>query len=289
MPIVGVPNVGNACGTCRSNDVPIEDPMPIVGVPNVGNTCYMNASLQILAAFYMDKIQKIPPSLKTILVKINAGGSEPVGSTLLPQLIDDLDKQGLKFDGESIKELNQQDAFLFLSGLHGLKPFLPPLNIERYWKDRYKQGEFEVIIDDRIVLNIDCFSHQESTTFKNLINNFFRYRELPNGNSQFLKLGGQDEVLPVYLQRFFIDPKTGKDMKIETRYHGSLLIQIVKFQYVLAGFIMHSGNTGGGHYTAYIKKEDQWYHADDSNITPVTEKEAEKAAEIAYLLFYKKQ
>jgi ubiquitin C-terminal hydrolase len=57
--------------------------------------------------------------------------------------------------------------------------------------------------------------------------------------------------------------------------------------YQLAGFIVHSGGFGGGHYTAYAKKGGKWYLYNDANVYTPLEQEIAKAAETAYIYFYK--
>jgi ubiquitin carboxyl-terminal hydrolase 20/33 len=57
-------------------------------------------------------------------------------------------------------------------------------------------------------------------------------------------------------------------------------------EYRLTGVICHIGSVLGGHYTAFVRKGDRWFLADDSHITPVswdTVMECE-----AYVLFYQK-
>ncbi|NGX31366.1 MAG: hypothetical protein K940chlam8_00733 [Chlamydiae bacterium] len=55
----------------------------------------------------------------------------------------------------------------------------------------------------------------------------------------------------------------------------------------LQSFIVHDGYTmKGGHYVSYVKKQDQWYRCDDSQVRPAKEAEAFRAAGDAYLFFY---
>ena len=54
--------------------------------------------------------------------------------------------------------------------------------------------------------------------------------------------------------------------------------------YRLMGVICHIGSVMGGHYTAFIRKGDTWYLADDCRIVPVS---VEVVLECeAYVLFY---
>jgi len=52
----------------------------------------------------------------------------------------------------------------------------------------------------------------------------------------------------------------------------------------------HYGGLGGGHYTAFGKNllDKQWYHLDDSQVTPLTNTNQIKTS-AAYVLFYKRR
>lgn len=58
-----------------------------------------------------------------------------------------------------------------------------------------------------------------------------------------------------------------------------------KFKYNLYSVILHSGSTRGGHYTSIVKKDNKWYHFNDSNVKEVTDiNEIKKTT--PYMLFY---
>ena len=48
----------------------------------------------------------------------------------------------------------------------------------------------------------------------------------------------------------------------------------------------HYGGTGGGHYTAFVKSENNWYEMDDSRVSPTDEDRI--VSNSAYLLFYER-
>lgn len=58
--------------------------------------------------------------------------------------------------------------------------------------------------------------------------------------------------------------------------------------YALSGIVMHHGQMGYGHYTAYVKPlgGTHWYECDDGVVTPVSESAVLRATSAAYLLFY---
>ena len=56
--------------------------------------------------------------------------------------------------------------------------------------------------------------------------------------------------------------------------------------YTLRAVIVHHGQAGGGHYTAFVRSADhQWYHCDD-NLEPKAVSTAKVLAAEAYMLFY---
>ena len=48
--------------------------------------------------------------------------------------------------------------------------------------------------------------------------------------------------------------------------------------YDLISVVTHKGPAGSGHYTAYVKLRDQWYHCNDSTIKPLRKSEIEEIA-----------
>lgn len=61
--------------------------------------------------------------------------------------------------------------------------------------------------------------------------------------------------------------------------------------YELYGIVVHGGNLGSGHYTAYVKKKidentNKWFFFSDTFVRPATEEEVLQSE--AYILFYEK-
>lgn len=98
-------------------------------------------------------------------------------------------------------------------------------------------------------------------------------------------------ILYVQLKRF-----TNENTKIETAVDGTFELTIKPdpnlnetIHFDLHGFILHTGSTNGGHYIAYVKRNEKWYEANDSSITQMSESTAIDKSKQAYLLFYKKK
>jgi ubiquitin C-terminal hydrolase len=55
----------------------------------------------------------------------------------------------------------------------------------------------------------------------------------------------------------------------------------------LQAFVCHHGDTADdGHYTSYVRIGTQWFHVDDSVVTPVATKAVEKASAVGYIYYY---
>jgi hypothetical protein len=61
------------------------------------------------------------------------------------------------------------------------------------------------------------------------------------------------------------------------------------YNYELYGICNHNGNSNGGHYTSYIKNENQkWYHFNDHKVEEVKDN-SQIISPNAYCLFYRKK
>lgn len=58
-------------------------------------------------------------------------------------------------------------------------------------------------------------------------------------------------------------------------------------KYDLFAVSNHYGGLGGGHYTAFAKKNGQWDEYDDSSVRPAEKSQIISSA--AYVLFYKRK
>jgi len=57
--------------------------------------------------------------------------------------------------------------------------------------------------------------------------------------------------------------------------------------YELYAVSNHMGGLGGGHYTAYGKNNESWYHFNDSSVSTTSSHNVVSGA--AYMLFYKRK
>jgi len=105
------------------------------------------------------------------------------------------------------------------------------------------------------------------------------------------------KVLIVDLKRFVVDGnrlrKYDGSVAFSPREKLDLSKYIVgyspsQYKYELYGVCNHFGGLTGGHYTAYVKRQNgQWWHFNDAHVSPIREEDVCSAS--AYCLFYRQQ
>ena len=58
-------------------------------------------------------------------------------------------------------------------------------------------------------------------------------------------------------------------------------------KYHLLGFLVHHPNADGGHYIAYVKRDNQWWRLDDERVNCASPEEV--GQQCAYILFFRQQ
>jgi ubiquitin carboxyl-terminal hydrolase 3 len=124
-----------------------------------------------------------------------------------------------------------------------------------------------------------CKTHQKSTKR-------FWIRRLPNVLCLHLKRFRWANYLRQKLDHFVQFPLTELDMsEYLLRNNHTTRGSSDSFMYDLAAVIVHHGTgVGTGHYTAFAKNDEQWYHFNDSTVKPSEESAVAKCK--AYILFY---
>jgi hypothetical protein len=86
-----------------------------------------------------------------------------------------------------------------------------------------------------------------------------------------------------------------KNLGMRKPFTKETMMQLVKYaeniklgihNYKLCSLIKHLGGTSGGHYIAYVKRNDGWYEIDDKNVRVVDEKTVFKITQDGYIFFY---
>jgi ubiquitin carboxyl-terminal hydrolase 4/11/15 len=122
-----------------------------------------------------------------------------------------------------------------------------------------------------------CKKHQQATKK-------FDLWSLPNTLVIHLKRFSYNRYWRDKLDTFVEYPTRGLNMKkfLINPHHGPAL-------YDLIAVSNHYGGMGGGHYTAYAKSKDdnQWYHFDDSSVSPAAEDAV--VTKYGYVLVYQRR
>uniref|UniRef100_A0A7S2K2G4 ubiquitinyl hydrolase 1 n=1 Tax=Leptocylindrus danicus TaxID=163516 RepID=A0A7S2K2G4_9STRA len=80
------------------------------------------------------------------------------------------------------------------------------------------------------------------------------------------------------------DSNGDREKQKQQHHHQSEGTQLPPI-YDLQAVSNHYGGLGGGHYTAYAKRDGKWYHFDDSRVTEI-ENEADVVTSAGYVLYY---
>lgn len=100
------------------------------------------------------------------------------------------------------------------------------------------------------------------------------------------------KILLIDLKRF-----NNNNRKLQQLLNFPLSINLSKYvigynpeQYVydLIGILNHSGGVSGGHYTSFVKENEQWYLCNDTNVIKIND-ESQLITPKAYCLFYRKR
>ena len=97
------------------------------------------------------------------------------------------------------------------------------------------------------------------------------------------------QVLVLHLKRWDFDRSTQSATKVNREISYETVLPISQnYMYHLVGVVVHAGQAGGGHYTAYVRSPaNMWFYYDDAHAPrPCTNNDALGAKRLAYLLSY---
>lgn len=277
------------------------------GFANLGNTCFMNSSLQLLLhcddlsdfMIDIDTNQPISDTYQDLVIAYTTNKNK----TIAPR---DL-KNKLAKKYRAYRTYDQQDAHEFIVRL------LDAMEEELKHDKRYNNNISD-LFDCKITKNIKSLQSKE----RSKKTEHLRMLCLPIPDLTDVDL--DDCVRQMFKDEILNDPlweaPSGKRVKaikrtVIERYPKYLIFELKRYNnmgrkikrpvdisrtwsattgeiFRLKAFILQSGDTGGGHYTACVYIKDTWYYCSDSHISKVSLQNAMNSARHAYLILYVK-
>ncbi|HLP34957.1 MAG TPA: ubiquitin carboxyl-terminal hydrolase family protein [Amoebophilaceae bacterium] len=279
------------------------DAIAPAGLPNMGNTCFMNASLQVIAALYADKISPFPDDFKNVIEAIN-GQYQAVDTELVNKFRESLLGKGSL--GKLAKDGKQECAAEFLILLNQIHQ-VSSSDTSNLFLENWRTITTTVKKTNEVnsgATTSDVMCPLLPVLFADIKDNKFLESFLFQDDTVDDKknitarnttccCSGDSKTLAIQLNRYTYT--NGVQNKLEDGVNVPATVQIPKSsasnapkrRFELSGFIVHSGaNPNSGHYYAYVKKHSTWYCANDLTISKVDESEAMQKAKLAYILFY---
>lgn len=143
--------------------------------------------------------------------------------------------------------------------------------------------ELEELTETELYYCSNCQKKQRSTKR-------FWIRKLPDVLCLHLKRFRYNNFIRTKIDDYIQFPIQGLDMKrfVMANKHETRGSSSGPTTYDLVAFIEHHGSgVGSGHYTAYCRHEDYWFHFDDSSVTACDEGIVKRSK--AYILFYNRR
>ncbi len=253
--------------------------MAPVGIPNVGNTCYLAAVMQSVAnhatlrnLFFNHKgaCEKLAKAGVLLIEKLHQG------QIITENEVKDLQKaiHAKKNEFTIGKQHCSQELLTFFFKALGSKDS-ELMEIQENNK-----------ISGHNFANIYSAKHINGHDIGDMIKDEFKTDNLIHSFKTTL--------LPVSLTRYKAGKKDTQDINVPFELTIPDTCFIIKSTasavYTLKSVIIHHGSSfNSGHYTACVKKNNQWYDCNDKTITDISEDDVKKKIKKGSLFFYEKK
>lgn len=259
------------------------------GIINIGNSCYMNASIQLL--FGVNEFRQLCYNNKIGDIIQKYDNSTLFNPTDVKNIV------SAKYN--MFANCNQQDSYEFLIYLLEILEQLNPI-ISKLLYDRFGM---------KINVNIKCKVSSCLHESDHLETELCLHLPITSDLSESYRQSKAIERLDTYKCDKCKRTAIARRKTITTHWPDILIIVLKRFNhmmqkndrdicipvqwrhgYVLNGGIIHIGDFGGGHYIYYGREENEWYIANDMNITciPNIDEFMKSRGAKSYILLYRR-
>lgn len=266
---------------------------PPRGLPNYGCACYFNAALQSLFtihplttlltsnpcnytnAMIKDYCQLLPALQTNSFSQKHKNFYTTTAAIMGGMGQQDVDEFFDAFLGQIKKEPTLQNfAQRYLNYTLDLSLICPAESFSATPEQLKRIREFK---NDEINKHKNIFRLPLKTTLKESFKAFFEQKTSTNPllkdcTEQF-KLSKAPTVLFIAFYRFNDDgSKISTPIQIPLSFKASEYLNSKNPElYELTAALIQQGSSSGGHYTAYVKQDNQWFYCNDSIVTPTND------------------
>lgn len=274
---------GQTDSSNQSSSPSISSPFPGLSNQSAVN-CWLNSAFQLVnhAGSYQKVMEKAPDILRD---KYNLFQEEIQSDVKRSEVQTQNLREWVAEESYDVKKAGtQEDPMAFFELLHDKTNFHLPILQQRDHQDPVER------IEDYIPL---LLTPNDSGSFQEHFDRFFSEIVEDSGIQLTKFFAKPPEGFLVQAKRFWRD-EDGTQSKLEKEVDFPMHFTLSESQclgdapsYAPDSFIVHHGSSAQmGHYTAYIRKDGKWWHANDSVVTPASDAEVEEALKTAYIVHY---
>jgi ubiquitin C-terminal hydrolase len=283
------------------------------GIYNIGNSCYLNSALQML--FNSDDFKYILKNtafkntiFENVINSYNNSNSSSNNNIFNPNEIKSIVAKNNKMFNNS----NQQDSYEFMIYLFDTLDKMLGNNNNSYSKSENIMNVLYEKFGLQTTFNIKCKMLNCNFESNTLSTELFLQLPITDDLSDSYRKYKSMEILEndnAYSCSKCKMKTTARRNTITTKWPNSLIIVLKRFDYnlnkdnrkvnipliwrhgyKLKGGIIHLGNYGGGHYIYYGEENNNWYIANDTNISSISNIEdfMNNNGATSYILYYNK-